>query len=155
MRKIIFRRNSYHFIFVRSINLSYNQIQYINGLSDLWGTDYSLETLILNANFLSSIEELTYYLSGLVNLKHMTLNANKFLNGLDYRVAVYGCSKSIVSIDGRDKANRVVKLPKSTSSQSNQFNEFMELGKSIEENCNFSVDYPKLNQIARSDKGTK
>lgn len=136
----------------RSINLSYNQIQYINGLADLWGTDYSLECLLLNANFLSSIEELTYYLSGLVNLRHVNLKANKFLQGLDYRIAVYGCSKSIVSIDGRDKANRTVRFPVGTSSQSNQFSEFMDLSKSMEDMCKFGVNYPKLDRVASNGR---
>lgn len=126
--------------------MSYNKIQYINGLSDLWSTDYSIETILLNGNFLSSIEELTYYLNGLVKLKNITLNNNKFLHNVDYRVVIFANSKSLVSIDGRDKANREVKFNRGASNTLNQFQEFIDWNKSFEDTVKFTTKYPKLSQ---------
>jgi hypothetical protein len=90
------------------LNLSYNKIQYVNGLSDLWGRDYRVEAVILNGNFISSLEEVSYYLSGLVRLRHVTLADNKFLKSVDYRAYLLTHLKSLVSLDGRDRLNKKV-----------------------------------------------
>jgi hypothetical protein len=92
------------------LNLSYNKIQYINGLNDLWGRDHALETLILNSNYISSVEEISYYLSGLVRLKHLTLHDNKFLKNVDYRPFVWTNLKFLITLDSKDKSNKKVNV---------------------------------------------
>ena len=88
------------------LNLSYNKIQLITGLSDLWGSDYSLETLLLNSNYILSLEEISYYLNGLNYLKHISLNNNKF--NKDHRPFLFKNLKYLLSIDGRDRQNKTV-----------------------------------------------
>ncbi|CAF0906318.1 unnamed protein product [Brachionus calyciflorus] len=88
------------------LNLSYNKIQSIIGLNDLWGSDYSLETLLLNSNYILSLEEISYYLSGLNYLKHLSLNYNKF--SLDHRPFLFKNLKHLISLDGRDRQNKTV-----------------------------------------------
>lgn len=94
-----------------NLNLTYNKIRSIHGLADLWGTAYSLETLALAANYLSSLDECTYYLSGLVKLKHLTLNDNRFDESKDYRTVIFRMVKSLVSLDGQDSRNQIVINP--------------------------------------------
>lgn len=131
---------------LRSLNLSYNKIQYINGLSDIWGTEYALDALQLHGNFLSSVEELTYYLNGLLNLKYITLHSNKFLNSVNYSVAVFSSSKSLVSIDGKDKNRREVTGEEREQQELNYFQEFLDWSKSIDGSSAFSVNCSNLGQ---------
>ena len=91
------------------LNLSFNRIQYTQGLNDLWGADYAIETILLHSNLISSLEEINYYLSGLKHIKHLTLYENKFLNNIDYRAYILNNVKSLLSIDGKDRANKTVK----------------------------------------------
>lgn len=93
-----------------NLNLAYNKIRSIHGLADLWGTAYSLDTLALAANYLTSLDECTYYLSGLVKLKYLTLTDNKFGEKQDYRSVVFRMVKSLVSLDGRDLRNYEVNI---------------------------------------------
>jgi leucine-rich repeat/coiled-coil domain-containing protein 1 len=110
------------------LNLSYNKIQYVNGLNDLWGRDYHIETIVLHSNFISSLEEVSYYLSGLVRLRHLTLSENKFLKNVDYRVYILTNLKSLISLDGKDRFNKKVNYKASSSAASigNDFGEFIE-----------------------------
>jgi leucine-rich repeat/coiled-coil domain-containing protein 1 len=89
------------------LNISFNKINSAAGLADLWGNDFSLETLLLHANFLNSTEEIIYYLSGLKHLKHLTLNENKFPGS--YRPFILSKVKHLTSLDGRDRGNKAVK----------------------------------------------
>ena len=61
---------------MKLLNLSFNKIQYLNGLSEFSGIDYQIETLLLNGNIVCSIDECKHHLAGLVNLKHLSLNDN-------------------------------------------------------------------------------
>lgn len=88
------------------LNLSYNKIQAITGLNDLWGSDYAIETLLLNSNYILSLEEISYYLNGLNYLKHISLNNNKF--NKDHRPFLFKNLKHLMSIDGRDRQNKTV-----------------------------------------------
>lgn len=130
--------------------MSYNKIQYINGLSDIWGTEYALDALQLHGNFLSSVEELTYYLNGLLNLKYITLHSNKFLNSVNYSVAVFSSSKSLVSIDGKDKNRREVTGEEREQQELNYFQEFLDWSKSIDGSSAFSVNCSNLGQPKKS-----
>jgi len=107
------------------LNLSYNKIQHLNGLSDLWGVDYSIETILLNGNFVNSIEETTYYLGGLKNLKHLNLSDNKFMKTVEYRPVLFSHIKSLVSVDGKDKLGKLFKIPAPVIS--NEFTEWNNL----------------------------
>ena len=93
------------------LNLSYNKIQNLNGLSDLWGVDYSIETVLLNGNFIQSIEETAYYLAGLKHLKHLTLSDNKYVKTVEYRPVLFSHVKSLTSVDGKDKLGKQLKVP--------------------------------------------
>lgn len=137
--------------FLRSLNLSYNKIQYINGLSDIWGTEYSLDSLQLHGNFLSSVEELTYYLNGLLNLKHLTLHSNKFLNSVNYSIAVFSSSKSLLSIDGKDRNRREVTCAEKEQQELNNFQEFLDWSKSIDIDSSACLDsYSNQSQSKKS-----
>ena len=92
------------------LNLSYNKIHTVHGLSELWGSNYSLQTLFLHNNFISSLEEITYYLSGLKNLTHLTLTENKFVKTSDYRSAVFAIAKCLQSLDNKDKWQKPVRI---------------------------------------------
>ena len=100
---------------LRLLNLAYNQIEHLTGLSELWGDQYALHTLHLHANFLVSLEDSLFYLSGLARLQHLTMHDNKRLKitggggGGDYRPLVFSNCKQLVSLDGRDKLNRPTK----------------------------------------------
>ena len=97
------------------LNLAYNRIKNLSGLTDLWGVGYSLETLSLSANYLSSTDECTYYLSGLVKLKYLSLDGNEF--NKDYRSTLFGLIKGLISIDGKDRFNRAVEISPNSQSQ--------------------------------------
>jgi Leucine-rich repeat (LRR) protein len=110
------------------LNLAYNKLQYVHGLGDLWGNEYGLETLLLASNYLSSTEEVTYYLSGLTRLKHVTLVENEFLRHSDYRSYLFKHMRSLISVDGKDRASRPVKPSGCTPTAFLEVNEnFIEL----------------------------
>ena len=134
------------------LNLSYNKLQHINGLSDLWGSAYSIETILLNGNFLGSVEELTYYLSGLVHLKQLALSENKFVNMSDYKVAVFAASKSLVLLDGRDRQGKPAKIKPHLASNLNGFEEFIEWNEPAQAKPKFDSNYPKIAQHMESKK---
>ena len=121
------------------MNLSYNKIQYVNGLNDLWGRDYHIETILLNSNFLSSIEEVSYYLSGLIRLKHISLNDNKFLKHVEYRPYLLTHLKNLVSLDGRDRANKKVNYK--ANLHLDEYNEFINFQPSLNENSAKKISF--------------
>ncbi|RNA18385.1 leucine-rich repeat and coiled-coil domain-containing 1 isoform X1 [Brachionus plicatilis] len=130
------------------LNLSYNKIQSITGLSDLWGSDYSLETLLLNSNYILSLEELSYYLNGLNYLKHTALNNNKFSQ--DHRPFLFKNLKHLLSIDGRDRQNKTVsyKINKKIDKCPNFIENSPVLNtQDSEENVSVTLFGPKLDQI--------
>ena len=105
------------------LNLSFNRIQNTSGLNDLWGSQYSLEILLLHNNSICSLDEISYYLSGLKYLKHLTLYQNKFAT--NYKPLLMTNVKSIVSLDGKDKNNKPIKYD--TAKIANPiFNEYKE-----------------------------
>lgn len=133
------------------LNLSYNMIRSIHGLGDLWGDGYSLETLSIAYNYLKSLDECVYYLSGLVKLKHLSLAHNEIV--VDYRTVLFGKMKSLLSIDDKDRLNRVVRNSVYTCSahckfapQDIKFKIEPESVKHIKQDENVSVG-PKLDLI--------
>jgi hypothetical protein len=87
------------------LNISYNKITDLNGLSDLWGGEYLLETLYLNSNYLKELDQVVYYLSGLVNLRNITLKDNQFKN-TSYAEFIFENVKTIETIDSNDRYGR-------------------------------------------------
>jgi hypothetical protein len=130
------------------LNLSYNKIQYVNGLNDLWGRDYHIETISLHSNFITSLEEVSYYLSGLVRLRHLTLSDNKFLKNVDYRMYILTNLKSLISLDAKDRFNKKVNYKASASAINNEFGEFMEWQQAESQNQRISFDKFKANKKA-------
>lgn len=135
---------------LRWLNLSYNKINNLNGLSGLWGTEYSIETIILNGNFIESLDEATYYLSGLKKLKHLNLSNNKFGNRADYRAILFSTIKSLVSLDGKDKLSKTIKItpPVILSEFNDEFDSVPT--KPYEELINKSSTYKKNLQVPKA-----
>jgi hypothetical protein len=108
------------------LNLSFNRIQNTSGLNDVWGSDYSLETLLLHSNLISSLEEISYYLSGLKRLKHLTLYQNRL--AANYKPLLMTSVKTLLSLDGKDKNNKPVKydIKQLTDPAFNEYKEFIE-----------------------------
>lgn len=92
------------------LNLSYNKLQHVNGLNELWGGEHSLETLLLNSNFIASHEDLSYFLYGLVKLKHLNIADNKIsrIGADEFRTLLFKNMKSMITIDNRDRAGKMI-----------------------------------------------
>jgi leucine-rich repeat/coiled-coil domain-containing protein 1 len=108
------------------INLSFNKIKNTNGLTELWGNDHSLETLLLHNNFIISLEDIFFNLKGLSNLKHLTLYDNKLIN---YREYLFKNISNLVSIDGKNKRSENVKYDLNTLNIDfiSEYNEILDL----------------------------
>lgn len=102
------------------LNLSYNRINQVGGLGGLWGSDYRLECLLLQSNFISSLEEISYFLSGLCRLKHLTLSENKFVRTCSYRDKLFASMKQLASIDGTDRLKNKVSYHHYSAAQSSE-----------------------------------
>lgn len=96
------------------MNLSFNKIQYLNGLNDLGGRDYNLETLLLHGNQINSIEECKIHLSSINKLKHLSLNDNP--------IARIKSKVPFIHQDSLFKLNFYLRLPKCYSNDTKAIN---------------------------------
>ncbi|XP_067052104.1 leucine-rich repeat and coiled-coil domain-containing protein 1-like isoform X1 [Acropora muricata] len=88
------------------LDLSYNNINSISGLRKLHGPSFSLCTLYLQGNQLSSLDHVINSLNGCLSLKELTLSqygeANPVCELPDYRSRLFTSLKSIQILDGLD-----------------------------------------------------
>lgn len=75
------------------LNLSYNQINNIEGLNQLWGSSYHLKTLELQGNRITSVEMLIQRLRGLSRLEELTLERDGSSNPLCQFYGMYWWSQ--------------------------------------------------------------
>jgi leucine-rich repeat/coiled-coil domain-containing protein 1 len=146
------------------LNLSFNNLKTLEGLDDIWGDEYSLETLLLHNNYIKLVEQTFYLLSGLKKIKHLTLYGNEIKT---YKEYLFYNLKSIISIDGKDKSNNTIKnqLDPSNLESLNQSNfqkdAFKQNIKILEENSaeknptNKNFRSQKLNDLNKSDINLK
>eukprot|EP00118_Oscarella_pearsei_P021063 m.234141 g.234141 ORF g.234141 m.234141 type:complete len:266 (+) comp40104_c0_seq5:65-862(+) len=93
---------------LRRLNLSFNQIASVFGLSDQHGSSYSLQAVLLHGNRLRSLEHVIRSLSGLVNLKELTLKQNALCSAAGWRTKVKSALPGIDILDGMDRAGNAV-----------------------------------------------
>ncbi|KAK2559570.1 Leucine-rich repeat and coiled-coil domain-containing protein 1 [Acropora cervicornis] len=88
------------------LDLSYNNINSISGFRKLHGPSFSLCTLYLQGNQLSSLDHVINSLNGCLSLKELTLSqygeANPVCELPDYRSRLFTSLKSIQILDGLD-----------------------------------------------------
>ncbi|CAF1364747.1 unnamed protein product, partial [Didymodactylos carnosus] len=85
------------------LNLSYNNIEYLQGFQDLWGPQYNLSILQMHGNQIDSLDEITKNLSGLSHLHHITFRENPVENYDVYRLTIFNCIRTLLSLDGMDQ----------------------------------------------------
>ena len=90
------------------LDLSYNLINNISGLRKLHGPGFSLHTLYLQGNQLSSLDHVINSLNGCLSLKELMLSqygeANPVCKTSDYTSTLFTELKVIQILDGLDRS---------------------------------------------------
>lgn len=93
------------------LDLSYNVIYDLSGLKKIHGSSFSLRTLYLHGNQLSSLDHFINCLAGCRILKELTLSlygeANPVCEIPDYRSSVLASLKNVEVLDGLDRTGKL------------------------------------------------
>ncbi|KER24632.1 hypothetical protein T265_14367, partial [Opisthorchis viverrini] len=122
-----------------NLNLSFNVIDDLAGLRALHGRNYNLTVLQLQGNRLNSVEHLLQHISGLENLRQLTLADPQacFNNPLcsvgDYRQTVLGALAQLAILDNLDRSGRPVQVDLSvTYPELKDFLDFVDAPSTVE-----------------------
>ena len=92
------------------LDLSYNVIYDLSGLKKIHGSSFSLRSLYLHGNELSSLDHLINCLAGFRMLQELTLSlygeANPVCEIPDYRSSVLASLKNLEVLDGQDRTGK-------------------------------------------------
>lgn len=92
------------------LDLSYNVIYDLSGLKKIHGSSFSLRSLYLHGNELSSLDHLINCLAGCRMLQELTLSlygeANPVCEIPDYRSGVLASLKNLEVLDGQDRTGK-------------------------------------------------
>ncbi|GAA29002.2 leucine rich repeat [Clonorchis sinensis] len=143
-----------------NLNLSFNVIDDLAGLRGLHGRNYSLTVLQLQGNRLNCVEHLLQYISGLENLRQLTLADPQacFNNPLcsvgDYRQTVLDALPQLAILDNLDRSGRPVQVDLSvTYPELKYFLDFVDAPSTVEA---LEFERPTQDQnISRPDQQEK
>lgn len=92
------------------LDLSYNVIYDLSGLKKIHGSSFSLQSLYLHGNELSSLDHLINCLAGCRMLQELTLSlygeANPVCEIPDYQSSVLASLKNLEVLDGQDRTGK-------------------------------------------------
>ncbi|KAI9149704.1 hypothetical protein H9P43_009883 [Blastocladiella emersonii ATCC 22665] len=94
---------------LRKLVLAHNNIDSLVGIVHLHGPGYALEVLDVRGNAIAASPEL-YYLSGLVNLRHLLLEGNPVSDDASTQGIVWSLSRSLQSLDRVDRNGAPVQV---------------------------------------------
>ncbi|KAI9149678.1 hypothetical protein H9P43_009855 [Blastocladiella emersonii ATCC 22665] len=94
---------------LRKLVLAHNAIDSLVGIVHLHGPGYALEVLDVRGNAIAASPEL-YYLSGLINLRHLLLEGNPISDDASTQGIVWSLSRSLQSLDRIDRNGAPVQV---------------------------------------------